>query len=489
MGKRATHLLMVVLLCISTSCSKNEFEEALGASSGQTPNTPETPENPEQPEIKSSPIAASAQRVGNAQAGYEYLTTGNYMASGVPFQAFLLGFGESTTNVLQREGDNAKLPYDYNAVLAENGVKVVGPNCMQCHASTLNGEFIMGLGSHNGDFTFDRSLNSPILEAALLNLYGSTDSPEYQAYAQFGKSIKAIGPNTITKSRGVNPADKITKVLVAHRDKDDLSWVDDPKVTIDPYTIPTDVPAWWLLKKKNAMFYHGLNRKDFGKAFIGSSLLTMSDKVKAEEVDLRVNDILAYIYSLEAPEYPYEIDQGLADTGKVLFENNCSSCHGTYGSNESYPNLLVALESIGTDPALSNDYSQASEMNDYFLDWFNTGWFAQGDAPIALKGEGGYVAPPLDGIWATAPYLHNASVPTLADVLDSKNRPTYWSRTFDDADYDSTKVGWNYKVESSQTNKNTYNTTLVGYGNEGHTFGDVLSDTERKAVLEYLKTL
>jgi hypothetical protein len=34
-----------------------------------------------------------------------------------------------------------------------------------------------------------------------------------------------------------------------------------------------------------------------------------------------------------------------------------------------------------------------------------------------------------------------------------------------------------------------YNTTLPGYGNQGHYFGDKLNDDERKAVIEYLKTL
>jgi len=36
-----------------------------------------------------------------------------------------------------------------------------------------------------------------------------------------------------------------------------------------------------------------------------------------------------------------------------------------------------------------------------------------------LLNYGGYQAPPLDGVWATAPYFHNGSVPTIADVLDS----------------------------------------------------------------------
>ncbi|MCB0577028.1 MAG: hypothetical protein KDC61_20890, partial [Saprospiraceae bacterium] len=108
-----------------------------------------------------------------------------------------------------------------------------------------------------------------------------------------------------------------------------------------------------------------------------------------------------------------------------------------------------------------------------------------------LLPNSGYVAPPLDGIWATAPYLHNGSVPTLEDLLNSPQRPAYWKRTFDntEAEYDKVKVGWKYSVETSQADADTYNTTLAGYRNQGHTFGDVLGADDRKALIEYLKTL
>ena len=54
--------------------------------------------------------------------------------------------------------------------------------------------------------------------------------------------------------------------------------------------------------------------------------------------------------------------------------------------------------------------------------------------PVTADPVPGYTAPPLDGIWATGPFLHNGSVPNLALVLDSTRRPTYWRRV----DFDST---------------------------------------------------
>jgi len=84
-------------------------------------------------------------------------------------------------------------------------------------------------------------------------------------------------------------------------------------------------------------------------------------------------------------------------------------------------------------------------------------------------------------------------------VLNSRTRPRVYTRSFrtDAASYDTTKVGW--KVETLETGpghgasgfqrRKVYDTTLPGRGNGGHTFGDDLSDDERSAVIEYLKTL
>lgn len=429
------------------------------------------------------------QRAGDAQKGYTYLTAGEYMSSGIPYEAYLKGFGEDNSNVLDREGDNAKVAFDYTVVSSSNGVRVVAPNCLSCHAGNLNGELIVGLGNSASDFTSNRADNLTLLNSAILLLYGGEESEEWKAYDQFRKSIAAIGPKTITETKGVNPADKIAQVLITHRDKNSLEWVDEPNIAISDEVIPTDVPAWWLLKKKNAMFYNGIGRGDFCKSFIGSSLLTIENKTMAEKVDQNMVDVLAYINSLEPPPYPFALNTELAAQGKPIFEENCVKCHGSYGANPDYPNLMVALNTIGTDAELSDHYTTPSPINDYFMDWFNNGWFGTSNAPLNITAEGGYIAPPLDGVWATAPYLHNASVPTLDDMLNSKNRPKYWSRTYDSADYDEIKVGWTYTVQTSKLNKNTYDTTLKGYGNEGHTFGDELSDSERKALLEYLKTL
>ena len=452
------------------------------------------------------PVPASPQRSGDVAAGYKYLTTGDYIKSGIPYDYFLLGFGRTTANYLKRDSPNAVISHEYTAVKAPNGEVVVAPNCLECHAQVFDGKLYLGLGNTFIDFT-DRKKLSPRGAAMAEKILQRGDPLKYEAAAPFLKAMKTISGQLYTEVRGVNSADRLADLLVAHRDPQTLRWSENPVIDISGAVIPTDTPPWWLLKKKHAMFYNGFGRGDFGRFLMASNLLTVSDSSEAREVDSHINDVLAYIYSLQPPKYPYPINKSLARQGGVLFIQYCSKCHGHYGDGGDYPNLLIPESLVGTDSLLYKSNYQSPQ----FIEWFNQSWFAQGDHPARLVPFNGYIAPPLDGIWITAPYLHNGSVPTLEAVLNSKARPAYWSRDFDHPQYDYAEVGWKYTRgegpgergserpgiaargaaagSGGDATATVYNTTIPGYGNYGHTYGDRLSGQERKAIIEYLKTL
>lgn len=435
-------------------------------------------------EDKPVPIPASPQRSGNVQQGYTYLTTGDYIKSGIPYNYFLLGFGKNPNNYLKRDGVNASISHEYTAVKAANGETVIAPNCLQCHAQVFNNKLYVGLGNSFVDFTDRQKLNpqgATMAEKVLKN----GDPKKYEASEPFLRVIKAIGGQLYTEVRGVNAADRLAALLVAHRDPQTFRWSDQALMEIPDRIIPTDTPPWWWLKKKHAMFYNGFGRGDFGRFLMASNLLTVNDSAESREVDSHINDVLAYIYSLEPPKYPNPVNKQLVKEGGVVFVQHCSKCHGNYGGNEEYPNLLIPESIIRTDSLLFTNNFQSPQ----FIDWFNRSWFAQGDHPARLEPFNGYIAPPLDGIWITAPYLHNGSVPDLEGVLNSRSRPAYWSRDFDNPQYDYNRVGWKYAPQTAPGGATVYNTTLPGYGNYGHTFGDKLSDKERRSVIEYLKTL
>ena len=429
-------------------------------------------------------IPPSPQRKGNPDSGYNYLVNGDYLKSGIPYAYFKLGFGNTPKIYIQRTGLNNSVGYEYTVVRSPNGENVVAPNCLQCHAQVLDGKLYIGLGNTIIDFSSSQKLDPKKAEALEAYLYKS-NTREYDAAEPFLKVVKTIGGQLNTKVRGVNAADRLAALLAAHRDPNSFKWNPIATLRIPDEVIPTDTPPWWILKKKHAMFYNGFGRGDFGRFLMASNLLTVNDTAESKEVDSHFNDVLAFINSLKPPKYPFPINKQLVEKGGVIYVRNCAKCHGNYGAEDYYPNLLIPESIIGTDSLLLTSNYQ----NEQFVHWFNGSWFAKGDHPARLEPFYGFIAPPLDGIWITSPYLHNGSVPSLEAVLNSRIRPKYWVRDFTNPQYDYDKAGWKYKSLDSSSGISVYNTTLPGYGNYGHNFGDHLTPAERKAVVEYLKTL
>ena len=94
-----------------------------------------------------------------------------------------------------------------------------------------------------------------------------------------------------------------------------------------------------------------------------------------------------------------------------------------------------------------------------------------------------YKARPLNGIWATAPYLHNGSVPTLAELLKPAARrltPFHVGGR----EFDPVQVG--FKDDPSQP---VFDTNSDGNSNGGHEYGSELTPEKRLQLLEYLKSL
>ncbi len=441
------------------------------------------------------PIPADAQRPGDPQKGYAALVDNGYVSCGVPSTAFFMVFGAAppADQLPGRNAKNASLPYNLTRFTTTDGIDVVSANCLQCHAGFIKGQLVVGLGDTQGDYTTNTEGDMAGLAQVFL-----TDPKEKDELAKFKDRLDAIADYTQTKVVGVNPADNLAAVLFAHRDRHTLAWSDTPLLALPPkLVVPVDVPPWWRMKKVNAMFYVAAGRGDHARIEMTASTLCTDSVAEAQAIDTYFPDVEAYIASIQPPKYPGTVDQALAGQGKAVFEANCSRCHGTYGAAGAYPNLWVKLEEIGTDPALATGSTQFA---DTYVKWFDESFYGE----IArLDPQPGYVAPPLDGIWATAPYLHNGSVPTVEALLDSSKRPKYWSRkydangVYDSNDYDDTALGWNYTAadhgQASETDPTVkthlYDTTLPGYGNGGHLFGDGLSASDRAAVIEYLKTL
>jgi hypothetical protein len=97
----------------------------------------------------------------------------------------------------------------------------------------------------------------------------------------------------------------------------------------------------------------------------------------------------------------------------------------------------------------------------------------------------GYKAPPLNGIWATAPYLHNGSVANLWQLLTP---PEQRASRFIAAGRDFDPVAVGLPADDAAPGF-ALDTALPGNANAGHSYGTGLSAEEKNKLLEFLKTL
>ena len=248
-----------------------------------------------------------------------------------------------------------------------------------------------------------------------------------------------------------------------------------------------DPPAWWNVKRKKRIYIDGFITKNH-RMLMQFILIPRNHARKVKEWETDFTDILAYIESLEAPRYRWEIKESLASQGKHVFNDHCARCHGTYGENPTYPEKTVPITELKTDPVRLNSLPSAYRAA------LNQSWLSRYGKDPVVEAPGGYVAPPLNGVWASAPYFHNGSVPTLWHVLNPNQRPAIWKRT--ENGYDTNKVGLEIETFpempdhlSTMQKRIYFDTRKFGKKATGHPYPSDLDQSQKQAVLEYLKTL
>lgn len=255
---------------------------------------------------------------------------------------------------------------------------------------------------------------------------------------------------------------------------------------------------------------------------------------------------------LKPPAWPEEllgsVDKPLAAKGRALFAENCASCHvprvNQVDGRAVQQLKLLPVAAIGTDPTAANniadhrfdltalqwdpaelakldvqlhpkpteplDLSKLSVAKGlaYVTAYVENHAYREANVtpaekpdmdgfglPIGVQELRAYKARPLAGVWATAPFLHNGSVPSIYQLLSPQDEraSTFYKGTFE---YDPKHLG--YRTEAF-TNGFVFDTRITGNHNSGHEFragergngviGRLLQPEERWALLEYLKVL
>lgn len=454
------------------------------------------------------------------------------------------------------------------------GVKL----CSFCHDGQISGEPVYGGAGTIGDFT-----------VAFRDFAAAGLSPTFGLLG---------GPITIAANRGTGAIDQFQIGFLVFNGGNIEEFTND-KILFSQAIGNIKSPPWWNMGHRVQKFHGSVLPMDASRIDMAAYYPLLINDDPAGWVDEASYPFQIWAESITAPKYPGAIDPQLAEQGAILFHaknlwaanlNNpvpepeqlgngsCASCHGVYSpryaEDDSFladPDMmgiaanLVDIEVIRTDPV----YAQAQQslrnadgspnIGIDYNPFLTCGVGDFGDTP---NNTPVLLAPPLFGIWASAPYLHNASVPNLWGVLDpDSERPNIWLRQsapapegmegrvvmgFDtdfDRAYDQEKLGWKYTeldclsgfpatqpllncnpidedggslqdifgaiyeriallwnlpidelaniplTDQQIENRKVYNTNIYSQGNEGHDFTAVLTDAERRAIIEYLKTL
>ena len=239
---------------------------------------------------------------------------------------------------------NDGLPMGLRRGIGRDGVKTgLQIDCMVCHGGSIGGKSYVGLGNTQLD------LQAPAQRAddrrrpatAPLDLHpqlsrGTNNAGHGRRRACSASAIRTSRSATFPLPLGVNLPEM-------------------------------DTPAWWHLKRKRTMYYDG--RTDARSVRTNMQFMLGEKSLEDfKELEPTFRDFRAFFLSLEPPKYPFPIDSAQAARGQVVFEETCARCHGTYGPDGKYPNKIVPLDVIGTDPARSNG------LSDRLVAHYNSTW-------------------------------------------------------------------------------------------------------------------
>lgn len=247
----------------------------------------------------------------------------------------------------------------------------------------------------------------------------------------------------------------------------------------------SDFPAIWNQAKKQGMQLHWdgnnsrVEERNLSAAFGTGATPRLIDHASIARIE-------AWIATATPPAFEknFPIDKSQAKRGAALYKYYCSNCHGANGSDFSGEQVgkVTPIAVIGTDRGRLDSYTLQLAQNQGML------YSAVPERRFRhFRKTWGYANAPLDGLWLRAPYLHNGSVPTLWDLLQpAAQRPKVFWRGNDL--YDPKHVGF---VSTEASGLFRFDTAIPGNGNAGHegrAYGTDLSDADKWALVEYMKT-
>lgn len=389
-------------------------------------------------------------------------------------------------------------------------------NCGICHSGAVGGTFVGGLPNKH----YNPAAVSKI-GAIVSRLVPFIKDKTTKSTAEYGRQVLSKLSNNNDHTIGTNIGTWVVYSTMAHlvpgsdsMDEWDQKRSGAFKKMLDivggPLALQHPRP-WWLARYNGRHFWFGYtpvelehSAADLAMAlsspnYGNNEAYTWDDRIKISK------DQQTYMHEIKSPEWPLPVNSKAVSAGKKIYDNNCAACHGdlksttgdykyeytrpTKPSTEVFAAVKTDREYWDLHVRLGYIVTQNLHTNSEFI---KSGGVVNAPQP----GDVPYMeAPPLVGVWASAPYLHNGSVPTLEDMLTRDvDRPKIWRLDEDPKAYDLKKVGALYtEVESDLDDPYIYDTVnrdpRNGMSNRGHNFGTGLSYREKRELIEFLVTL
>ena len=268
-----------------------------------------------------------------------------------------------------------------------------------------------------------------------------------------------------------------------------LFFPDDPW----PLTAPVDYPRLWNLSLMERYHWDGNTsstlQRNVGQA-IGLGAKFDPDTFESTARFDTLVKFEALIRKIDPPRWPFALpDASLVGRGFEIYRSRCAQCH----SRESG----VSDPDVGTDPNRATSFAGITARGPFYEVLENTMKNVIEKAGIASReydyadegavwsAPGTYQTRTLAGIWASAPYLHNGSVPTLAALLSPSQRPA----EFDAGGHQLDLANVGYCKPANVEPRMKREASKPGNGVAGHDYGSELKPHDKRALIAYLRTL
>lgn len=415
--------------------------------------------------------------------------------------------------------------------IERNGAVGFTISCAECHSSRLFGKTVLGLSNRfpraNETFIKAKQL-MPWLNIKAFQWYHKATDEEAQMLKETKTNLKSVA---VKKPLQLGLDTSLAQVALSlnkrksdpYATKSKWARVSPKKDWLDDYPADSKPAVWWNLKYKNKFLsdgsvvsgnpiYTNLLWNEIGR---GADLNLLENWLLNNQDVIR--ELTTAVFSSEAPHITDffsedKIPLVAAQRGQELFEQSCSKCHGYYiknwqradadtlSSKEILKTWRVVypedtpIKDVGTDPYRRWGMRSLEKLNDLAI---------SKTIGTRVKAQPGYVPPPLEGIWARWPYLHNNSVPSLCALLTPANRrpKTYYAGPAEnpETDFDFECNGYPNSEHVPQNWKKKeyfYNTQKPGLSNQGHEkmlFNDLgeerFSARDKKNLIYFLQTL